>query len=137
MTVLFLCVANSARSQMAEALARQMFGGQVTVESAGSMPLRVNPLALAVLAERGIDASAQRSKSVHDIDLSTVNIVVTLCAEEVCPAVPGCVERIAWPLADPAAGPAEGALDRFRTARDDIERRLRAFAEERGLAIGS
>jgi arsenate reductase len=133
MTLLFLCVANSARSQLAEAIARQLFGDRAIVQSAGSMPTRVNPHALAVLAEQGIDASAQTSKSIDAIDLSGIDVVITLCAEEVCPVVPGRVERLHWPLPDPAAAPPDQALVRFRATRDELERRLREFGQSRGL----
>ncbi len=137
MRILFLCVANSARSQMAEALARQLFADRASVQSAGSAPLRVNPLAIAALAERGIDASGQRSKSVADIDVGSVDVVITLCADEVCPVVPGRVERLHWPLPDPAAAPPDQAAARFREVRDEIERRLAAFGRERGFRSSS
>ncbi|MFN7962853.1 MAG: arsenate reductase ArsC [Thermoanaerobaculia bacterium] len=133
--LLFLCVANSARSQMAEALARKLAVPELSVQSAGSMPSRVNPLALAVLAELGLDASAQRSKSVAEIDPATVATVITLCAEEVCPVYLGPARRLHWPLPDPA-GPAaspEAALERFRTVRDELARGIRAFLAEEGL----
>ena len=91
--LLFLCVANSARSQMAEGLARARFGGGVRVQSAGSAPSAVNPLAVRVMAEIGIDVSGQRSKHVETIDPATVDLVVTLCADEVCPALPGAARR--------------------------------------------
>ena len=84
-SVLFLCVANSARSQMAEGLARALFGDAVRVQSAGSQPSRVNPFAIAALGELGLDVGAQHSKSVDDIDPASVDLVITLCAEEVCP----------------------------------------------------
>jgi arsenate reductase len=83
--LLFLCVANSARSQMAEGLARARFG--LLVQSAGSAPSVVNPLAVAVMAELDIDISRQWSKHVDTIDPAGVGTVVTLCADEVCPAV--------------------------------------------------
>ena len=100
--ILFLCVANSARSQMAEGLARAMLGPEVTVESAGSAPSRLNPLAVEAMAELGIDISGQRSKPVDEIDTDGLDLVVTLCAEEVCPVLPGRVRRLHWPVADPA-----------------------------------
>jgi arsenate reductase len=87
-SILFLCVANSARSQMAEGLARQMFGAGVRVQSAGSSPSQLNPLAVTAMAEIGIDISGQMAKSVGTIDSSTVDTVVTLCAEAVCPVFP-------------------------------------------------
>lgn len=127
-SVLFLCVANSARSQMAEGLARAVFGEAVRVQSAGSAPTRVNPLAIEALAELGIDLSAHASKSVDSIDPATVDTVITLCAEEVCPAFLGQARRIHWPIPDPAAVdpalPHEAQLARFREARDQIRGRL-------------
>jgi arsenate reductase (thioredoxin) len=126
--LLFLCVANSARSQMAEGLARAMFGNAVHVQSAGSRPTRVNPHAVAVMREAGIEITGQSSKSVQEIDPATVDIVVTLCAEEVCPLFLGRATRLHWPVPDPASDdpaltPAE-LLARFRAARDEIRRRL-------------
>ena len=127
-TILFLCVANSARSQMAEGLAQQMFGTDITVLSAGSEPSTVNPYAVEAMAELGIDIAGQRSKSVDDIDVGTVDLVVTLCAEEVCPVLPGKVRRLHWPIADPAskdsAIPPEELRRRIRTARDQIKGRI-------------
>lgn len=124
--VLFLCVANSARSQMAEGLARAAFGDRIPVQSAGSHPAAVNPLALRALAELGIDISQQRSKSVDAIDPDTVDLVVTLCADEVCPVFLGRARRIHWPLPDPAAaaGSDEERMTQFREVRDEIRRRL-------------
>ncbi|MBP1770864.1 MAG: Arsenate reductase [Holophagaceae bacterium] len=132
-SILFLCVANSARSQLAEGLARRQFPW-LTIQSAGSRPTGVNPYALEALAELGIDASAHTSKSVQDIDPASVDLVITLCAEEVCPAFLGRAERLHWPIADPAsADPSltpEELRQRFRAARDEIRRRLE------GLALG-
>lgn len=124
MRLLCLCVANSARSQMAEGLARAFHG--VEVQSAGSHPSRVNPHAVAVLAELGIDISRASSKSVDTIDPETVDTVITLCAEEVCPVFLGKARRVHWPLPDPAAaeGDAAAIRDAFRTTRDEIRRRL-------------
>ena len=125
-SVLFLCVANSARSQMAEGLARARFGSGVPVESAGSQPSRVNPLAVAAMAEIGIDISGHRSTGVADVDPARGGTVVTLCADEVCPAFPGAARRLHWPLPDPAgaAGTEEERKQRFREVRDEIARRL-------------
>ncbi len=128
MNILFLCVANSARSQMAEGLARTLLGNHTTVMSAGSAPSRVNPYAIEVMAEIGIDISGQRSKSVDDVDPGGIDLVVTLCAEEVCPVLPGRVRRLHWPIADPASTDPSVTPDdfrtRFRTARDQIKARL-------------
>lgn len=129
--VLFLCVANSARSQMAEALARDLFDDSIEVASAGSEPSQVNPLAREALAELGLDTSAARSKGVDDIPQDRVDTVVTLCAEEVCPVFPGSVRRVHWPLPDPAAatGSHEERLASFRAVRDEIRRRLPGLLE--------
>ena len=133
-SILFLCVANSARSQMAEGLARRMFPG-FRIQSAGSRPSRVNPHAIEVLAELGIDAAGHRSKSVEAIDPATVDLVITLCAEEVCPLFLGKAERLHWPIPDPASDdPAltpEDLRARFRTGRDEIRRRLVELGEAR------
>ena len=123
-SLLFLCVANSARSQMAEGLARAKFGDRVRVQSAGSQPSQLNLLAVEALAEVGIDISAQSSKSVDSIDPDSVDVVVTLCAEEVCPTWLGAARRLHWPLPDPTAAPNEDQRQRFREVRDEILRRL-------------
>lgn len=126
--ILFLCVANSARSQMAEGLARKLFGARIAVQSAGSEPSHVNPYAIEVMREVGVDLTTHASKSVQSIDPRTVSTVITLCAEEVCPVFLGEARRLHWPIADPASkDPAisrEEMLTRFRTARDQIEARL-------------
>ncbi len=129
-SVLFLCVANSARSQMAEGLARARFGDRVRVQSAGSVPSVVNPMAIEVLAEMGIDISHQTSKSVDAIDPSTVDVVVTLCAEEVCPVHLGRARRLHWPLEDPAAAPPGLKHARFRDVRDQIATHLEVLDAE-------
>jgi arsenate reductase len=131
--VLFLCVANSARSQMAEGIARSLAPATIKVSSAGSQPSRVNPLALQALAEIGIDASRQHSKSVDDIPPGDVDVVITLCAEEVCPAFLGKALRLHWGLPDPAhaAGSEAERLEAFRRVRDELRRRLAVvFAPE-------
>jgi arsenate reductase len=126
--VLFLCVANSARSQMAEAIARRVAPPGTRVSSAGSLPTRVRPEALQVLAELGIDASGQRSRSTDEV-VGDVDVVVTLCAEEVCPVWLRPAMRVHWGLPDPAAvnGPEELRLDAFRGVRDELVRRLGAL----------
>lgn len=128
--IVFLCVANSARSQMAESLARQLLGPDWIVQSAGSQPTAVHPLAVQVLSEVGLDAGGQTSKSVHDIDFIDVDVVVTLCADEVCPVIsPGQqgkpvkpIQRLHWPLPDPAAplGDDLAQVELFRQIRDRI-----------------
>jgi arsenate reductase len=124
--ILFLCVANSARSQMAEGVARSMAPEGTLVWSAGSHPTSVRPEAIAALKEIGIDISGHRSKSVQEIDPSLVDTVITLCAEEECPLFLGEANRQHWGLPDPAAvqGSAEQRLEAFRTIRDELRNRL-------------
>jgi len=127
--LLFLCVANSARSQMAEGLARQLFGEDVRVQSAGSHPSTVNPLAIKVMQEIGIDISDQTSQSADMVDTDAVDTVITLCREEVCPSFLTRVRQMHWPLTDPVAGTADqGArLQCFREVRDEIAKRLKSL----------
>lgn len=129
--ILFLCVANSARSQMAEGLARARFGDRILIQSAGSQPSRVNPWAIEVMHEVGIDLSRQHSKSASQIDPASVGLVITLCAEEVCPVFLSSAPRLHWPIPDPAAPPPPDTADpaayqrqQFRAGRDEIARRL-------------
>lgn len=125
--ILFLCVGNSARSQMAEGLARHLLGGDALVQSAGSKPSAVNPYAIQAMAELGIDISGQRSKSVEEIDPKTVDTVITLCAEEECPVFLGKAERLHWGLSDPGVGKNSGEekLRSFREVRDEIMKRIK------------
>lgn len=131
--ILFLCVANSARSQMAEGLARARFGDRVEVMSAGSAPTRVNPFAVEVMGEIGIDLSHHASKAAADVDPARVALVITLCAEEVCPVFLSAAPRLHWPIPDPAStDPAltrEDLLGRFRAARDELARRIAGLVE--------
>lgn len=135
--VLFLCVANSARSQMAEGIARQLAGDRLRVRSAGSAPSRVHPLAVRALAEIGIDISGSRSKSVDEVDPATVDTVITLCAEEVCPVYLGTARRLHWPLPDPAGHDEaeEASLERFRAVREALRRRIAAWLGEEGIVL--
>lgn len=121
--ILFLCVANSARSQMAEGFARTMAPPGVAVYSAGSLPGGLNPYAVKVMQEVGIDISGQRSKSTDEIPKAEIGTVVTLCAEEVCPVFPGGVRRLHRPLKDPVAAmeAGEDVVDGFRRVRDQIQ----------------
>ncbi|HUS28932.1 MAG TPA: GNAT family N-acetyltransferase [Kofleriaceae bacterium] len=143
--VLFLCVANSARSQMAEGLARAKFGDRLRVLSAGSRPTKVNPFAIEAMAEAKLDITSHHSKLVDEIDPEGVELVVTLCAEEVCPTFLRPVRRLHWPIPDPAM-PAPVTSDlveedryaremrtRFRVARRTINSRLDAL--EAALAL--
>ncbi|HSN15501.1 MAG TPA: arsenate reductase ArsC [Anaeromyxobacteraceae bacterium] len=126
--LLFLCVANSARSQMAEGIARALAPVSVKVSSAGSQPSTLNPLAVGALAEIGIDISGHRSKGIDEIPPGDVDAVITLCAEEVCPVWLGKARRYHWGLPDPAhAGETEAErLQAFREVRDELRRRLSA-----------
>ncbi len=130
-SVLFLCVANSARSQMAHGWAVALWP-DVRVQSAGSRPTTVNPFAVEVMREVGVDLSAHQSKSVETIDPATVDTVITLCAEEVCPVFLGQATRLHWPIVDPASAtplPRQDMLERFRTARDVLRRMLVQYQE--------
>ncbi len=114
---------------MAEGIARARLGDAACVESAGSMPRFVHPLASKVLDELGIEHSGQRSKNVDEIDPADIDLVVTLCADEVCPvAVSG--ERVHWPLPDPAKGPDEGMLEQFRVVGREISARVDLLATQ-------
>lgn len=132
-SILFLCVANSARSQMAEGLARDLFGDAVRVQSAGSAPSRVNPFAVRAMAELDISLDAHSSKSVDTVDPASVDLVITLCAEEVCPVFLSDAARLHWPLQDPDRKyedlTDEERLAHFRVARDQIRARLEELAQ--------
>jgi arsenate reductase (thioredoxin) len=123
MALLFLCVANSARSQLAEAITRHL-APRLDVWSAGSHPTHVRPEVTAVLEEVGIDARGLRSKAVSEIPLDEIELVVTLCADEVCPVLPKRVERLSWPLPDPSAAPRAESLEAFRATRDSLLSRI-------------
>lgn len=139
-SILFLCVANSARSQMAEGLARHLFGDAVRVQSAGSEPSRVNPFAIKAMAELGIDLGTHSSKSVQTIDPNGVDLVITLCAEEVCPVFLSRAPRMHWPLQDPDRKHEdltdEERLQHFRVARDQIRARVEVLAALRDVPTG-
>ncbi|MGM0595909.1 MAG: arsenate reductase ArsC [Myxococcota bacterium] len=124
--ILFLCVANSARSQMAEGIAKKLAPEGTRIWSAGSKPTSVRTEAIEVLKEIGIDISHQRSKEISEIPSDQVNTVITLCAEEECPLFLGKAQRLHWSLPDPAAveGSAEKRLDAYRTTRDELLQRL-------------
>lgn len=137
MNILFMCVANSARSQLAEGLARQVFP-ESEIKSAGSHPGKLNPNAVTVMNEIGIDISKHFSKSYDDLSpgfLGDLDYVITLCAEEVCPTLVSKAKKLHWPFTDPATKetlPEAEALRRFREARDAIKARLLEFKQELG-----
>lgn len=125
---------------MAEGLAKKIFGGEFEIQSAGSEPSRVHPIAIQVMSEIGIDISAQRSKAVDAIEADSIGTVVTLCAEEVCPVYLGQARRLHWPIPDPAVempgDSVDQRLERFRVARDEIQRRLREFCSKEYVQQG-
>jgi len=126
--ILFLCVANSARSQMAEGIARALLPAEVKVWSAGSRPTSVRPEAVAVLAEIGVDISKHRAKAVGEVPAVEIDTVITLCGEEECPLFLGQATRLHWGLPDPAAvaGSEVERLHAFRSVRDELRARIAA-----------
>lgn len=133
MNVLILCTANSARSQMAEGLLRNLVGDQMRIESAGSQPSVVNPLAIEAMREKGLDISAHRSKHLNEFLQQPFDYVITVCdnAAETCPVFPGKATRIHWSFPDPAAveGSHAEKLDSFRRVRDAIEAQFSAWVK--------
>jgi len=126
--VLFMCVANAARSQIAEGLAKKILGPSFHVESAGGWPSRVHPLSIEVLKEVGIDITDHFSKKVEDLPqtfTNQVDLLVTLCKDEVCPAFLHPVKRIHWPLLDPS-----NRIEDYRSIRDDLMKRIRDLKME-------
>jgi arsenate reductase len=130
--LLFLCVANSARSQLAEGLARALAPGDVCISSAGSQRASVHPLAIRVMDEIGIDIRNQWSKGIEEIDLETVDAVVTLCAPEECPRLPTGALREDWFLPDPVMARSTPLLG-FRALRDELQRRISALFGDKGV----
>ena len=130
--LLFLCVANSARSQLAEGWARALAPPGVVVHSAGSAPGQLHPRAVEAMAEVGIDISRHYAKSLDEVPTGQIGTTVTLCAEEMCPVFPGDVTRLHWPTDDPAkGGPQErDAIEGFRRARDAIELKVRSLMKQ-------
>jgi arsenate reductase len=124
--VLFLCVHNSARSQMAEGFARLLAPVGVHVLSAGSEPRGVHPRAVEAMREVGVDLTVQSSKHLDQVPWRECDTVVTLCgeAEEACPVLGGNVRRVHWPLPDPSAAPEKRQLEVFREVRDEIRWRV-------------
>jgi arsenate reductase len=131
--VLFVCTGNSARSQIGEALLEQFGGADFEVESAGTAPKGVNPYAVRVLAEIGIDWSAATSKAVEGFVGQSFDYVITVCdrARQSCPVFPGSGNSLHWGLEDPAEveGTDEHKLEAFRRTRQDLTMRLRPFME--------
>lgn len=126
--VMFLCTGNTCRSQMAEGFAKT-FGELIDAYSAGLMPVGVvNPRAIMVMKEVGIDISSQKSKAIDTDLLTKMDIIVTLCgnAEASCPITPASIKRMHWPIDDPvsAVGTEDEIMMEFRKARDEIKSRI-------------
>jgi arsenate reductase (thioredoxin) len=138
--VLILCTGNSARSQMGEAWLRHLGGDHYDVYSAGTHPSQVNPLAVAVMDEQGIDIRGQRSKSVDEFLDQPFDYVITVCdqAAEVCPIFPGPAQRIHWSFPDPAAvqGSRMEQLRAFRAIRDALYFAFWAWVTKHGTFEG-
>jgi len=140
-SVLFICVHNSARSQMAEAFLKARGGEAFAVESAGLSPTSINPLVVAAMAEKGIDLSGVTTQSAFDLFRQgrLFEYVITVCDdsnEKQCPVFPGLVHREHWPFEDPAAltGTADEKMIGVRRIRDEIEAAVAAFVSRFGRA---
>ena len=133
MNILFLCVGNSARSQIAEGLAKEMLGSDHNIQSAGSMPTgKIHPGALKTMKDIGIDISGHISKSIDDLDKDFINkldYVITLCAEEVCPFVPSKAKMINWANEEPAKNNYNEKQSEaiFKQTRENIYKLLKKF----------
>ena len=132
--VLFLCTGNSRRTQMAEGFLRAMAGDRFDVMSAGSEETPLDPEAVAVMREVGVDISRQETKAVNRFLGRRVSYLVTLCdreKERTCPVFPGAIWRLQWDLEDPSkAVTREERRSALRRVRDDIQQRVAAFVEE-------
>ncbi|MCV2488372.1 arsenate reductase ArsC [Geodermatophilus sp. YIM 151500] len=129
-SVLFVCVHNAGRSQMAAGWLRHLAGGSVEVRSAGSLPGdRVNPAAVAAMAEVGIDISAQQPKVLTTDAVEASDVVITMGCGDACPVFPG-KRYLDWQLDDPAGK----GVEAVRPIRDEIERRVRTLVAELGAA---
>jgi len=126
--VLFLCTHNSARSQMAEGLLRHLSGGRFEAFSAGTEATAVQPLAIQVMSELGIDISKHESKTLDRYILDQFDYVITVCddANESCPLFPNAEKRLHWSLPDPAkaTGTEAQRLAVYRTVRDELMKRI-------------
>ena len=137
MNILFLCVGNSARSQIAEGLAKSMLGSELNVQSAGSQPSdSVHQNAISTMKEIGIDISGNKPKGINELDkefLDNLNYVITLCAEEVCPTLNKETHKIHWANEDPDNDSySEEMLEKeFRRARENIYNLLKRFFVEK------
>ncbi len=132
--VMFLCTGNSCRSQMAEGFARELGKGIIESYSAGLSPAGVNPNAVRVMKEIGIDISNQKSKAIDEHFLKQMDIIITLCghAEAMCPMTPPEIKRIHWPIEDPVSAieTEEDIMDAFKKARDEIKTKIQSLVKE-------
>ena len=132
--IMFLCTANSCRSQMAEGLVREFGKDLVQPYSAGLFPSYVHPRAIEVMKEIGIDISNQKSKTIDEELLKKMDIIITLCghAEASCPMTPPEIKRIHWPIEDPVGdiGTEQEIMDAFRKARDEIKTKIQSMVKE-------
>lgn len=132
--IMFLCTANSCRSQMAEGFAKEFGKGLIEVHSAGLMAAGVHNRAIAVMKEIGLDISNQKSKVIEEGLLKQMDIIVTLCgyAEELCPYTPPEIKRIHWPIKDPVGtiGAEQEIMNEFRHARDEIKEKVQKLIKE-------
>jgi protein-tyrosine-phosphatase len=129
--LLFVCVHNAGRSQMAAAFARVLGGERVEVLSAGSAPAeRIHPHVLAAMAERGIDLAAERPKQLTDAAVRVADVAITMGCGDACPVFPG-TRYEDWPLEDPAGR----SLEHVRPVRDAIEQRVRALLTDLGVTL--
>ena len=139
--VLFLCTANSCRSQMAEGMLRKLGGDQFEAASAGAQASRVNPDAVRAMKEIGIDISTHRSKDASEFRGQNFTYVVRVCdrAKETCPIFPGAFRYYDWGLDDPAAakGTDEERMEVFRRVRNQIEARVKEFIAKESQAAAS
>jgi arsenate reductase len=129
--VMFLCTGNACRSQMAEGFAREFGKGIIEPFSAGLIAAGLHPRASAVMKEIDIDISCQKSKTIDEKLLKTMDVVITLCgnAEHACPWTPPGIKRLHWPINDPVGtvGREEKIMKAFRQARDEIWVRTEQF----------
>jgi arsenate reductase (thioredoxin) len=135
--ILFVCVHNSARSQMAEAFLNKLGAGHFEAESAGLEPGKLNPNVVGIMKEAGVDISTNKTQSVFDLFKQgrQYDAVITVCdgaSAETCPVFPGAVKRIGWSFADPSRfnGTQEEILEKTRQVRDEIEKKINEFVKE-------
>lgn len=137
--ILFLCASNATRSQMAEGMARKALGDRYEIYSAGIQPMAMNPLAVKIMNEVGIDISRQKSKSINEVPWKEMDMIVTLCgtSSKSLPALPPTIQRLHWPVPDPVTmtshygfkSSAEGKQLAFKEVRDMLQKRIEEFVE--------